>query len=615
MKYEREETMSDNQRVSLGSLTGAYEILPPGLAIKSMRSSGYRDTAHAIAELIDNSIQAGHGVNERTAVEVICVDRVEVVSQRQRRRIDRIGVYDNASGMDATTLRMALQFGNGTHLHATQQKGIGKFGMGLPNASISQCQRGEVWSWQDGKCLYTYLDVDDVEKGRMREVPEPTPSSIPPEWRRLIRDEIGPHGTLVVWTRLDRVSWKGSRALLENAEFLVGRMYRYFIQEKLAGIRLAAFEDKNGSVEPTDLDRDLRPNDPLYLMSGTNCPPPFENTPAFDALGDPVEVQVKYEGEEHVVQIRFSVVGQIARQLGGSSPIGKHAAKNQGVSLVRAKRELEMNHSFDNRYDPRERWWGVEVSFEPELDDVFGVTNNKQAATTFYQLDLDEDAKVEGLTGRQFYDQLEENGDPRLVIYDISNQIRRNLRTLREQIQRMMIGARRPGEVVAPPGSAEDIATRATKKRREQLGDRGRSDREEQKPAPERTAELAQELIAEGVDETTATQVAVQAVRSNIKFLFQDAEIPGTAFFDIKSKAGTIIVNINTRHPVSEHLFELLKANNTEPDPPTLKALKLLLTAWARLEDESGDARRQQLEDVRQDWGRLARDFLQEADD
>ena len=40
-----------------------------------MRSSGYRDTAHAIAELIDNSVQAGDQLpSEMTEVEVICID-------------------------------------------------------------------------------------------------------------------------------------------------------------------------------------------------------------------------------------------------------------------------------------------------------------------------------------------------------------------------------------------------------------------------------------------------------------------------------------------------------------------------------------------------------------
>src|SRR5262245_51026331 len=120
--------MSDSNVAPIGGAMDAYEILPPGLAIKSMRSSGYRDTAHAIAELIDNSVQAGLDVNDCTEVEVLCVDHVEMVKERQRRRIEQIAVYDNARGMDAITLRMALQFGNGTHLQPDQQQGIGKFG-------------------------------------------------------------------------------------------------------------------------------------------------------------------------------------------------------------------------------------------------------------------------------------------------------------------------------------------------------------------------------------------------------------------------------------------------------------------------------------------------------
>ena len=37
--------------------------------------------------------------------------------------------------------------------------------------------------------------------------------------------------------------------------------------------------------------------------------------------------------------------------------------KNQGVSVVREGRELEINSSFVNRYEPTERWWGIEVKF------------------------------------------------------------------------------------------------------------------------------------------------------------------------------------------------------------------------------------------------------------
>jgi len=62
--------------------------------------------------------------------------------------------------------------------------------------------------------------------------------------------------------------------------------------------------------------------------------------------------------------------------------------------------------------------------------------------------------------------------------------------------------------------------------------------------------------------------------------------------FDVKSKAGTLIILINTRHPARDHFFDLLKRD-----------------------ESAGTGRKQILEDARQDWGRLARDFLQAANE
>lgn len=591
--------------------TDNYEILPPHLAIKSMRDSGYRDTAHAMAELVDNSIQAGLPVNGCTEVEVLCVDTVDVVKERRRQRISEIAVYDNACGMDAETLRIALQFGNGTHLSPDAQDGIGKFGMGLPNASISQCRRVDVWSWQDCKCVHTYLDVDEVLAGTLRSVPEPQASDIPDKWRALIRDDVGEHGTLVVWSRIDRIRWKTSTAFLKHAELLVGRIYRYFLTDGRARIRLSSFDEAGGQIT-NQIDRNVLPNDPLYVMAGTSAPPPFDEKAAFDLYAE-YPLKITANGDIHEVVLRFSISTKEARECGGSSPIGKHVAMNIGVSVVRAGRELEMNNTFDIRYDPVERWWGVEVCFGPQLDGVFGVTNNKQAATAFRQCELDEDANTEGLTPGGYRDLLRESNDPRLAIYEISHEITKTLRTVREQIKRMREGTRKGPSVAPPPGSAEDIATRATERRRKELGKQGKSDQDEGLSKKERENDLAGELIAEGVEEEEAKEIAVEYVKKRLKYLFQDAPVPGSAFFDIRSKAGTMIILINTRHPASKHLFEILK--NQEEDTPALKALKLLLTAWARLEDEASEARREQLEDIRSDWGRIARDFLKEAED
>ena len=86
-----------------------------------------------------------------------------------------LGVLDNGKGMTKEVLRMALQFGNGTHLDPVNQQGIGKFGMGLPSSSISQAKKVEVWTWQNGieNAYYSYLDIDKIITQEMNEVPEP----------------------------------------------------------------------------------------------------------------------------------------------------------------------------------------------------------------------------------------------------------------------------------------------------------------------------------------------------------------------------------------------------------------------------------------------------------
>ncbi len=88
-----------------------YEIVPPHLAVKAMRDNGYKNAAYAVAELIDNAIQA-----DATQVELLCADKTSVLNQRRTTRIHQIAVLDNGSGMSSDVLRMALQFGNGTNL-------------------------------------------------------------------------------------------------------------------------------------------------------------------------------------------------------------------------------------------------------------------------------------------------------------------------------------------------------------------------------------------------------------------------------------------------------------------------------------------------------------------
>ena len=65
-----------------------------------MRDNGYKNAAYAIAELIDNSIQAGARL-----VELLCVESEEQLVQRRRHRIQQVAVLDNGVGMNAEVLR------------------------------------------------------------------------------------------------------------------------------------------------------------------------------------------------------------------------------------------------------------------------------------------------------------------------------------------------------------------------------------------------------------------------------------------------------------------------------------------------------------------------------
>jgi len=583
----------------------SFPIIPQNLSISAMRSSGYRDTAHALAELIDNAIEAGQEAENRTEVEVICI---EEVSTEGRRHISRIAVYDNAIGMSPDLLRASLQFGNGSRLDKAKQKGIGKFGMGLPNSSISQCKRVDVWTWQQGRVYHAYLDVQDIQDGKMIEVPESQPSVIPAEWRSLIAGNIETHGSLVVWSNLDRITWKQSTTLLRHTEFISGRVYRHFINDKSVRIRLAAYESK---TRATVYESFVRPNDPLYLMSGTNAPAPFNQTPAFVPFGQPLELKIAHGGVEHPVIITASICKPETRREGGGKAIGQHAQRNQGISVVRSKRELELNLSFTNSYDTRERWWGIEVQFGPGLDDVFGVSNNKQSATGFTHLNVEDDAFEEGLNPKEYLSQLEQDRDPRLAMYSISREIEKLLQSMRAQVAKMREGERIDSMRERVESKVEKAATDSVQRRRERVGDTGRSDKEEHAPASERTSALTADIIQDGVDKTKAQALAVDYVSKKIKFRFRHANIPGSNIFDVSTAGGIILVTLNTRHPVHARIFEALQGEESS-EALYAREVLALVAAWARMEDEAASSLlRRSMEDTRSEWGRMAMDFFE----
>ena len=594
-----------------------HDIIPPSLAIRAMKDNGYRNMAYGIAELVDNSIQAGS-----KNVRIIIMEDEVPLAQRTRTRAVQIAVVDDGCGMTKEGLRSALQFGNGSRLN--DRSGIGRFGVGLPNSSINFCEHLQVWSWQDGAASnMAELDVSAVMRGEIRHIAAPIQTPLPDAWRRVIGTP-GESGTIVIWNRLlpEACTWRTAEAIIRNSEGLLGRIYRRFLEDGKVNIYMETFSKQ----APQELvSQACRPNDPLYLSVGTNTPAPWNIDPMFENWGEPIVVTAPTSTGSSIIHIRFSIAKDTVRnptdgQDPGNKDYGKHAAKNIGVSLVRAGRELELDQSLVND-DPTERWWGCEIEFQPDMDENFGVTNNKQSARHFFDL-VGQYGKQLGSSNviafNALKEEFEKDNDPQLVVIEVIHQVKLVLTTIRKHLK-AQTRFKRARELPAA-GTAEQQATDATEVRI-QSGFEGRSDDLQGLTDSQRVVIATKEFEEAGLDHSLSVEQAQELVHAGRKYQFTRTPLQSAAFFAVNSMAGLIHIKLNSDHPAFLNLVAILEDELGDALPPieelanrltrAREGLKLLLCSWARLEDEAlVEEERERLEDIRTDWSKVAKQFL-----
>lgn len=169
---------------------------PPAAArlIESLRHMGY-DPATAIADLIDNSVAAG-------ASEV----RVQIMAQ-DGARPPFISIADNGRGMSTEELVNAMRFG----AHQTYNaEDLGKFGLGLKTASLSQCDTLTVSTKPRAKegtkprAHFARWSMATIEKTDEWDLLLPTKDELE-DWERAEFENALPSegGTVVLWSELD----------------------------------------------------------------------------------------------------------------------------------------------------------------------------------------------------------------------------------------------------------------------------------------------------------------------------------------------------------------------------------------------------------------------------
>lgn len=226
-------------------------VLAPNCAhlIQAMRCVGYT-LETALADILDNSITAGA---EHISVQF-----------RWNDGNPWLAILDDGCGMSSEKLQEAMRFGGDTAPSETRDaKDLGRYGLGLKTASLSQCRRLTVVTKQMDDIHALEWDVDYLSKCRSSDWPALIPFLndlkndvvVAP---LLVQLQISTTGTIVLWRNLDTLVLGDKRKATElqftsamvRASKHIGLVFHRFLSPDEPG-RKALHIDFNGTlVEP-----------------------------------------------------------------------------------------------------------------------------------------------------------------------------------------------------------------------------------------------------------------------------------------------------------------------------------------------------------------------------
>lgn len=173
------------------------ELSPDASLMESLRGIGY-SIEDAVADIIDNSITANA---QEIQIKCTLKDKMPIMA-----------IIDNGVGMSKEELIAAMRFGSTSPGEDRTENDLGRFGLGMKTASLSQCRHLTVLSKRDGIiscCEWNldfisnngdskwYLGVLDSENIQNRE-----------QLCSLYNDYLSQpeSGTIVLWENIDKVS-------------------------------------------------------------------------------------------------------------------------------------------------------------------------------------------------------------------------------------------------------------------------------------------------------------------------------------------------------------------------------------------------------------------------
>lgn len=570
-------------------------------------NSGYKDIESAMAEIVDNSIQA-----EAQNVLVIIKDRVP--SWGKKSQVCEVAFLDDGNGMTPEWVQGCLRFGNGTRRTA---KGMGKFGVGLPQSSLYACPRVEVYSWQNGidNCYRAFLDIDMISSGKQLKIDPAVKMSVPDEYKKYLKKglklcdsefDYTEKGTLVLWKNCDNVVPSTVSALFKRLGFSFGKKYRHLICDEKSNIYL--IHDTKDQYNEKVL-----PNDPLFLMQNNivlgdpNNPEKLQrknyvngSEPIFEPYRTEfcpdgiVKQKIKYwdrdtkTPKEGIVTITFSIVKEkfydiehMPNPTPGNTDMGKYVGQLEGISVVREGREIDFGEFgfYSDKNSPEHRWWGCEIAFDRELDQVFKVANNKQHVEL---IKLD-GADYDDEEFKPVWLQLEN-----IITSKISDMKKRN-KVLRKGIN-SSTNLSKPAEVtVNKAEEGSDVSTESAEIRKTKT-------EEELKKA-------AEEILQERGKEIPEAEETRQLLLQKVVIQEEDVSKYTTDLFMLSVDTGICICTINTGSLYYDNYV-------TTMDDESKLAFQLLLASFVRTIDEAAPEKRPTYKKLMSEWNYKLNTYL-----
>jgi hypothetical protein len=390
--------------------------------LEKFRSSDYKDSVYALAEILDNSVDAE-------------AKKIEMITITKNKKVTEIFFVDNGLGMSEKMLAKCVVFSEGTNTSGTKKTGF--FGMGLPNSSLSQCRDFSVICNINNTWRQNRVDFKKMKQQQDLFIDEVYDADTKLINKVKSLSKIENFRTIIHWSDLDKLDTYIPKTIKDRTERLIGRIHRYNIRN---GIKFKFLNYSDGNSKP-DIDHDIIENDPLYLTTNEQwIVPKLHKSLDFKPSSNPLtssktyyskfidllndkklktplfyspehaceEIEIKYKGEAYKIKMTVALahkdIQKPGTRAGGSSELGREfGIKIRGaanypsgnISWVRNNREITVgNYSLFNVTATEMRFWSIELNYNTDdsstnlIDELLGLSNSKQHLKFVPDVDL-----------------------------------------------------------------------------------------------------------------------------------------------------------------------------------------------------------------------------------